>query len=234
MHLLIKGNIMSNPKADKLMDHINAMVEVRLAEDLTEHKLFLQDLDVRLKVKTVWFCELDEIIVGREQLRIDMMQDHTYGLCNEKLCWKGKRCQKLHATPKQRTPKSKRSHCGARTRAGDTCKAKVMHGKNRCRMHGGLVPKWTDEQKTNHSTKAKRRMLGFTTPKSDIVNIVEAPQLTQCTAITIKGSRCRRPEAAPGQIWCHVHGGSKNDSQRTREPHYSSASTLVTRNRSAE
>lgn len=32
----------------------------------------------------------------------------------------------------------KRPLCGARTRAGGSCRAKVVEGKRRCRMHGGL------------------------------------------------------------------------------------------------
>ncbi|WP_283806028.1 HGGxSTG domain-containing protein [Bradyrhizobium sp. LTSP857] len=27
--------------------------------------------------------------------------------------------------------------CGARTRNGETCRAPALHGKTRCRMHGG-------------------------------------------------------------------------------------------------
>jgi hypothetical protein len=27
--------------------------------------------------------------------------------------------------------------CGAKTRAGETCRAPAVHGKRRCRMHGG-------------------------------------------------------------------------------------------------
>jgi len=27
--------------------------------------------------------------------------------------------------------------CGAKTRAGGSCRAPAMHGKRRCRMHGG-------------------------------------------------------------------------------------------------
>ena len=30
--------------------------------------------------------------------------------------------------------------CGARTRAGGRCKAPAVHGRRRCRMHGGLSP----------------------------------------------------------------------------------------------
>jgi len=29
------------------------------------------------------------------------------------------------------------SRCGAKTRCGDTCRAPAVHGKKRCRMHGG-------------------------------------------------------------------------------------------------
>ena len=35
-------------------------------------------------------------------------------------------------------PKQDRPKCGARTRAGGSCKAPVLRGKARCRMHGGL------------------------------------------------------------------------------------------------
>ena len=34
--------------------------------------------------------------------------------------------------------KRDRPKCGARTRAGGSCKAPVVRGKARCRMHGGL------------------------------------------------------------------------------------------------
>jgi hypothetical protein len=34
--------------------------------------------------------------------------------------------------------KRDRPRCGARTRAGGACKAPVVRGKSRCRMHGGL------------------------------------------------------------------------------------------------
>ena len=35
-------------------------------------------------------------------------------------------------------PKRDRPACGARTRAGQPCKSKVVPGKRRCRLHGGL------------------------------------------------------------------------------------------------
>lgn len=36
------------------------------------------------------------------------------------------------------TPLNRRSICGARTRVGGQCKARVVKGKSKCRMHGGL------------------------------------------------------------------------------------------------
>jgi hypothetical protein len=38
----------------------------------------------------------------------------------------------------QTTPKAERPLCGARTRSGGQCRAKVVDGTGRCRMHGGL------------------------------------------------------------------------------------------------
>ena len=35
-------------------------------------------------------------------------------------------------------PKRERPRCGAKTRAGGTCKAPALPEKERCRMHGGL------------------------------------------------------------------------------------------------
>jgi hypothetical protein len=35
-------------------------------------------------------------------------------------------------------PKRERPRCGARTRAGGTCKAPALPEKERCRLHGGL------------------------------------------------------------------------------------------------
>jgi hypothetical protein len=35
-------------------------------------------------------------------------------------------------------PKGERPTCAARTRQGFTCRAKVVPGKRRCRLHGGL------------------------------------------------------------------------------------------------
>jgi hypothetical protein len=40
--------------------------------------------------------------------------------------------------PIEPTPKTKRPACGARCRDGHLCRAKVVDGRNRCRLHGGL------------------------------------------------------------------------------------------------
>jgi hypothetical protein len=35
---------------------------------------------------------------------------------------------------------SQSPRCGARMRAGEPCQALPVHGRNRCRLHGGLSP----------------------------------------------------------------------------------------------
>lgn len=40
-------------------------------------------------------------------------------------------------------PKSQRSLCGARTRAGGVCQAPALHGSERCRRHGGRTSTFT-------------------------------------------------------------------------------------------
>jgi glucans biosynthesis protein len=37
-------------------------------------------------------------------------------------------------------PHLSQSHCGARTRAGTRCQSPPVHGRKRCRLHGGLSP----------------------------------------------------------------------------------------------
>ncbi|PWE31290.1 hypothetical protein DDZ14_13650 [Maritimibacter sp. 55A14] len=55
-------------------------------------------------------------------------------------------------------PKLERPICGARTRAGTPCQARVVPGRRRCRMHGGLStgPK-TDEGRRKIAKAQKRR-----------------------------------------------------------------------------
>ena len=55
-------------------------------------------------------------------------------------------------------PKKPRIECGARTRTGGQCKAKVVDGKKRCRMHGGLStgPKTVQGRKRISQTQTER------------------------------------------------------------------------------
>jgi hypothetical protein len=68
-------------------------------------------------------------------------------------------------------PKAKRATCGAKTRAGGTCQAKVVDGKDRCRLHGGLSTGPTTEAgkaaiaQSNRRRAAARRA---TTPQDDL------------------------------------------------------------------
>jgi hypothetical protein len=62
--------------------------------------------------------------------------------CTEPECGAGGSCIALRALglrgDGQVLPKQMRPACGARTRQGASCKAKVVPGKRRCRLHGGL------------------------------------------------------------------------------------------------
>ena len=45
--------------------------------------------------------------------------------------------------------------CGARTRGGTPCRAPAMHGKARCRMHGGALGSgapWGNQNARRHGT----------------------------------------------------------------------------------
>ncbi|MEW9919357.1 HGGxSTG domain-containing protein [Marimonas sp. MJW-29] len=63
-------------------------------------------------------------------------------------------------------PKKKRPDCSAKTRSGTLCKAKVVPGKKRCRLHGGLStgPKSKEgreriaqAQRQRHARSSKRK-----------------------------------------------------------------------------
>ncbi|WLA52770.1 MULTISPECIES: HGGxSTG domain-containing protein [Bradyrhizobium] len=45
--------------------------------------------------------------------------------------------------------------CGARTRAGSSCRAPAVHGKTRCRMHGGA--KGSGAPRTNRNARKHGR-----------------------------------------------------------------------------
>jgi len=57
-------------------------------------------------------------------------------------------------------PKSDRLLCGAKTRSGAPCKAKVVSGRNRCRMHGsGSTGPKTQEGKDRIREANRKRAL---------------------------------------------------------------------------
>jgi len=87
--------------------------------------------------KRIWPCPHYKDLFGD---RFEPMAaiDDTDLMCSAKHCLKGHRCLENNPLPQQRTPKHKRPFCGAKTRAGGICKAKTVHGKSKCRMHGGL------------------------------------------------------------------------------------------------
>lgn len=41
--------------------------------------------------------------------------------------------------PRNTGPMRKSPRCGAKTRAGTSCRSPAVKGKNRCRMHGGAL-----------------------------------------------------------------------------------------------
>ncbi|MFN3262978.1 MAG: HGGxSTG domain-containing protein [Pikeienuella sp.] len=62
-------------------------------------------------------------------------------LAMDKFCTLRARARERRGVKPQRpkiTPRSARPRCGARTRTGLPCRAPVVSGKSRCRMHGGL------------------------------------------------------------------------------------------------
>ena len=82
-----------------------------------------------------------------------------------------------------RPPKARSPICGARTRAGHSCKARVVwlkgdtKPKRRCRLHGGANPKWSDSTRSVESRKRSAAALGL-----------EYDELTE---------RCHKPKRRP-------------------------------------
>lgn len=76
--------------------------------------------------------------------------------CRDPEC-RGAHCKKMKARglwdDGSEMPKRLRPLCGATTRSGGTCKATVVPGRTRCRMHGGLAgrPKRSDHQEYHAS-----------------------------------------------------------------------------------
>ena len=59
---------------------------------------------------------------------------------------------------KKRTPRRERPMCGAKTRKGTSCQARVVEDRDRCRLHGGLStgPK-TDQGRACIAESNRRR-----------------------------------------------------------------------------
>jgi hypothetical protein len=56
-----------------------------------------------------------------------------------------------------RRPKAMRARCGARTRKGTPCQARVVAGKKRCRLHGGCSTGPKSEAGRNAIAESNRR-----------------------------------------------------------------------------
>nr|WP_276525746.1 HGGxSTG domain-containing protein [Ruegeria profundi] len=54
-------------------------------------------------------------------------------------------------------PKSERPTCGAKTRTGGQCQARVVPGKRRCRLHGGLSTGPKKKAKQGPSSRAQKK-----------------------------------------------------------------------------
>lgn len=69
---------------------------------------------------------------------------------------------------KRRQPRHNRRQCGARCRDGHACTARVVDGRNRCRMHGGLStgPK-TPEGRAAIAASNRRRVQNNPTPPTE-------------------------------------------------------------------
>ena len=67
--------------------------------------------------------------------------------------WRAEQAQKQLQKP----PKSERPLCGAKTRAGGTCKARALAYADRCRMHGGLSTGPTTEAGRQRIVESNRR-----------------------------------------------------------------------------
>lgn len=62
-------------------------------------------------------------------------------------------------------PKHSRPECGARTRSGLPCKTKVIPGKKRCRLHGGLSTGPKTELGRNRIAEAQRLRHALASPQ---------------------------------------------------------------------
>ena len=67
----------------------------------------------------------------------------------------------------QRETKRERPLCGAKTRAGGTCKARCVDGKARCRCHGGMSTGPKTEAGRAAIVASNKRRAGVKTEKTD-------------------------------------------------------------------
>lgn len=83
-----------------------------------------------------------------------------------------------HGAGVWKVPKSQRPVCGAKTRAGGTCKAKAVPGKSRCRLHGGLStgPKTATGRAAIAEANRRRRKHPAPVASGDTQEAVSAPQ----------------------------------------------------------
>ena len=73
-------------------------------------------------------------IPARLQKQLERLESEGRGYSLEYDPWNGWRL-----THVGRQPKGRQARCGARTRAGGSCLARVVAGRRRCRLHGGAA-----------------------------------------------------------------------------------------------
>jgi hypothetical protein len=79
--------------------------------------------------------------------------------------------------------------CGAKTRAGGTCKRWPLHGRKRCRLHGGLTPRGPDSAnwKTGlHSKHVPANLQGLLEDAARDPHLADTrPDLVRVTALLL-------------------------------------------------
>jgi uncharacterized protein YjcR len=55
--------------------------------------------------------------------------------------------------PRNTAPMFSSQRCGAKTRSGEPCKSPAVHGKKRCRMHGGAAGSGAPRGNKNAQTR---------------------------------------------------------------------------------
>ncbi|WP_436174684.1 HGGxSTG domain-containing protein [Mesorhizobium sp. LjNodule214] len=82
-------------------------------------------------------------------------------LCQDPDCYLGSRCQALNDKglfgSGDPLPKNQRPTCGANTRAKSLCQMRVVPGKHRCRLHGGMSTGPKSPEGRERIAEAQRR-----------------------------------------------------------------------------